>query len=85
MSNNLSHCRKTGQSDESSPITGNWRKSSFSGSIGDCVEVSSHVIPLNRILVRDSKAPSGPYLSFTSDAWTDFLGTCFENIPHASA
>ncbi|MGD0246720.1 MAG: DUF397 domain-containing protein [Streptosporangiaceae bacterium] len=46
-----------------------WRKSSFSGSMGDCIEVSS----LNQISVRDSKASSGPYLRFSSGAWKTFI------------
>ena len=55
---------------------GNWRKSSFSASMGDCVEVSSTTI--NRIIVRDSKVPAGPHLRFSSGAWTSFLDACKE-------
>lgn len=53
-----------------------WLKSSFSGSMGDCVEISS--TDLNRIIVRDSKAPSGPHLRFSAGAWTAFLDACRE-------
>jgi hypothetical protein len=53
-----------------------WRKSSFSASMGDCVEVSSTTI--NRIMIRDSKAPDGPHLHFSSSAWTSFLDACKE-------
>jgi len=35
-----------------------WRKSSFSGSGGDCVEVRQDLAA-----VRDSKSPAGPALS----------------------
>ncbi|WP_341845491.1 DUF397 domain-containing protein [Kitasatospora purpeofusca] len=49
----------------------NWRKSTFSGETGDCVEVADGapgVLP-----VRDSKDPSGPSLVFTHEAWGAFV------------
>ena len=58
-----------------------WRKSSYSASMGDCLEVSSK--DLNRIVVRDSKAPAGPHLRFSSDAWTAFLDACRETMLQA--
>lgn len=48
-----------------------WRKSSYSGDQGDCVEIancSPGVVP-----VRDSKAPAGPRLVFDAVAWTSFV------------
>lgn len=39
-----------------------WRKSSFSDGDANCVEVAH--LP-TALLVRDSKDPSGPFLSFT--------------------
>ncbi|MGA5818881.1 DUF397 domain-containing protein [Kitasatospora sp. NPDC094028] len=48
-----------------------WRKSSYSGQGGDCVEVAggaAGVVP-----VRDSKDPDGPALLFAADAWASFL------------
>jgi hypothetical protein len=36
-----------------------WRKSSFSGTATDCVEVAW---PSSRMAVRDSKNPAGPVL-----------------------
>ncbi|MFE4518882.1 DUF397 domain-containing protein [Kitasatospora sp. NPDC056783] len=49
----------------------NWRKSSFSGETGACVEVA---VGLPGVLpVRDSKNPHGPSLLFTIDAWAAFI------------
>jgi Domain of unknown function (DUF397) len=49
---------------------GRWRKSSFSMSNGDCVEVA---LLGDHVGVRDSHASAGPYLHFPSDVWTAFL------------
>ncbi|MFB8205382.1 DUF397 domain-containing protein [Kitasatospora purpeofusca] len=49
----------------------NWRKSSFSGETGACIEVADGlpcVLP-----VRDSKDPAGPSLVFSADAWSAFV------------
>jgi hypothetical protein len=51
---------------------GYWRKSSFSMSNGDCVEVA--VLADAVVGVRDSKAAALPHLRFHPSAWTDFLG-----------
>ncbi|MGH3713528.1 MAG: DUF397 domain-containing protein [Micromonosporaceae bacterium] len=48
-----------------------WRKSSRSGSQGSCVEVAELA---DQVLVRDSKDPDGPRLSFTYPEWRAFLG-----------
>lgn len=54
---------------ESAPIT--WRKSSASGqNQGDCVEVAFAEVG---ILVRHSRNPNGPVLSFTHSEWQAFL------------
>jgi hypothetical protein len=46
-----------------------WRTSTYSTSNGgDCVEVSK----AGGVLVRDTKARSGPVLRFTPDAWRRF-------------
>ncbi|WP_327235473.1 DUF397 domain-containing protein [Streptomyces sp. NBC_01317] len=65
-----------------------WRKSSFSGDQGNCVEVadgvsgrcaeaadgvSGRVRDAPVTLVRDSKAPAGPRLAFGAGAWASFL------------
>jgi hypothetical protein len=47
-----------------------WRKSSYSGSEGNCVEVA-WLAPATA--VRDSKNPTGPVLTFPVRAWSSFL------------
>jgi hypothetical protein len=37
-----------------------WRKSSYSGAVGNCVELA--VLPDGRIAVRNSRNPDGPVL-----------------------
>ena len=60
-----------------------WRKSSHSGSSGDCVEVSwrkssysgsgADCVEIGHgVGIRDSKAPS-THLPVSADAWTAFL------------
>ena len=65
---------KSGQRD-----TRHWRKSSYSGTAGNCIEV----INLGREAwaVRDSKDPTGPMLTFTADEWSAFTFT----VKYASA
>ncbi|MFF3864244.1 DUF397 domain-containing protein [Micromonospora sp. NPDC001898] len=47
-----------------------WRKSTRSGSSGNCVEVA---IPSRGVMVRDSKDRHGPLLSFTAGQWAGFV------------
>jgi Domain of unknown function (DUF397) len=54
------------------PRSGSWRKSSFSMSAGDCIEVA--VLADAHVGVRDSKATAGPHLRFHPSVWTTFLG-----------
>jgi hypothetical protein len=49
-----------------------WRKSSFSGQNGSCVETASNS---GVVLVRDTTNRDGGTLSLTADAWRTFLGT----------
>ncbi|GAA1906424.1 hypothetical protein GCM10009837_32380 [Streptomyces durmitorensis] len=47
-----------------------WRRSSFSGYSGDCVEVA---FEREAVLVRDSQNPSGPRVVFSGKRWQAFL------------
>lgn len=47
-----------------------WYKSSLSGT-GECVEMR---VAGGHVLVRDSKHPDGPVLSFTPTEWFAFTG-----------
>jgi hypothetical protein len=47
-----------------------WKKSSLSGSTGNCVEVARNRPGI--IAVRDSKDPRGPNLIFTPAEWEAF-------------
>ena len=49
-----------------------WRKSTRSGSSGNCVEVADNLPGV--IAVRDSKDSSGPALVFTPSEWSAFIG-----------
>jgi Domain of unknown function (DUF397) len=46
-----------------------WRKSSYSGNTGNCVEVA---IAARAVAVRDSKDPGGPQLAFAPHEWLAF-------------
>ncbi|GIJ51600.1 hypothetical protein Val02_84860 [Virgisporangium aliadipatigenens] len=48
-----------------------WRKSSRSNGGGACVEVADNLPGV--VAVRDSKDPSGPALTFSPEAWRDFV------------
>ena len=54
-----------------------WRKSSYSLQ-GNCVEVARDG---NRVLVRDSKDPLGPQLTFTPSGWAAFVGLARRTRP----
>jgi hypothetical protein len=47
-----------------------WRKSSYSGGEGNCVEVAE--LPDGTRLVRDTKDRNGPVLRFSAAAWRRF-------------
>ncbi|HLQ53970.1 MAG TPA: DUF397 domain-containing protein [Streptosporangiaceae bacterium] len=48
-----------------------WRKSSYSGTQGNCVEVASNLPGL--VVVRDSKRSDGPKLILSPAAWRAFI------------
>jgi Domain of unknown function (DUF397) len=48
-----------------------WKKSSYSGSEGNCVEVAK--LPGGGRAVRDSKNTAGPALRFGSGPWREFV------------
>ena len=48
-----------------------WRKSSYSGQDGNCVEVARNLPGL--AVVRDSKEPNGAKLVVSRETWRGFL------------
>lgn len=48
-----------------------WRKSSYSGALGNCVEVAP--LGTGEVAVRNSRFPSGPALVYTRDEVAAFL------------
>ncbi|MDF9813734.1 DUF397 domain-containing protein [Streptomyces sp. SPB162] len=52
-------------------ITTEWKKSSYSGNNGNCVEVCAPTA--DRVAVRDSKDPYGPALAFDPEVWSAFV------------
>jgi hypothetical protein len=48
-----------------------WRKSSYSNSGANCVEIAR--TRSGKIAVRDSKDPDGQALSFRPDEWQSFI------------
>jgi hypothetical protein len=47
-----------------------WRKSSWSGGNGNCVEIAGNLPGV--VTVRDSKDPAGPMLAFSPAEWRAF-------------
>jgi hypothetical protein len=48
----------------------NWRKSSASAGVGECVEVATSG---QAVLTRDSRAQAGPVLTLTAVQWLGLL------------
>ena len=49
-----------------------WRKSSYSNGQANCVETAAIGQDGRVVIVRDSKAPAGPVLTFRPSAWRRF-------------
>ncbi|GFE14955.1 hypothetical protein Sgleb_30020 [Streptomyces glebosus] len=62
-------------------IVSPFRKSSYSGQEGDCVEVA-HTADRGRV-VRDSKDPAGPHIVLGAGAWGSFIQTLKRDAPAA--
>ncbi|MYQ48618.1 DUF397 domain-containing protein [Streptomyces sp. SID4985] len=57
---------------EAGSSTTTWVKSSHSGTEGgECVEIAAAPAAVH---VRDSKATTGPILTISPSAWTEFVG-----------
>jgi hypothetical protein len=56
-----------------------WRKSSYSGNGGDCVEVADYD---NHLMVRDSKNPEDAKLAFTTASWKAFTAKVKASLAH---
>ncbi|MEU4199415.1 DUF397 domain-containing protein [Streptomyces sp. NPDC045456] len=50
-----------------------WRKSTYSGGQGECLEIADGLPARSLLPIRDSKRPGGPYLLFPAPAWAAFL------------
>ncbi|MGW8377098.1 DUF397 domain-containing protein [Streptomyces sp. ODS28] len=57
---------------DSALSTATWRKSSYSSTNGDCVEVADGFASAGLQPVRDSKDPARGTLLFPAEAWTSF-------------
>lgn len=58
-----------------------WRKSSYSGSASQCVEIADLTTTSHSgIAVRDSKNPSGPALMFDQASFANFLAVLRVNL-----
>ena len=54
-----------------------WRKSSYSGNGGNCVEVADDK---RRVLVRDTSNRTGAVLRFTPRTWAKFTGSLKDRL-----
>jgi Domain of unknown function (DUF397) len=52
-----------------------WRKSSYSNGQANCVETAAIGQDGGIVVVRDSKAPAGPVLTFRLSVWRRFTTT----------
>ncbi|MBW8736273.1 MAG: DUF397 domain-containing protein [Streptomyces turgidiscabies] len=71
-SSNGGDCLEVGGTMSASELPVTWRKSSHSSpNGGECLEVGDGMTRI--VPVRDSKAPHGPAVLFTSTAWAPFV------------
>jgi hypothetical protein len=61
-----------------------WRKSSYSGNGGECVEVGTPA-DHHSVAVRDTRDRPGPVLRFESDAWRQFVSEIKDLTPATQA
>jgi hypothetical protein len=58
-----------------------WRKSSYSNTGANCVEIArTHS---GKVAVRDSKDPNGEVLSFSPDEWQAFVVKVHNSASHS--
>jgi Domain of unknown function (DUF397) len=62
-------------------VTTPWRKSSYSNSGANCVEVAG--TRSGKVAVRDSRNPRGGALSFSPDEWRTFVAKVQVMTPHS--
>lgn len=67
----MSELRKSPGGTVESDITSPWRKGTRSMADGHCIEVC---VKAHRVMVRDSKAATGPHLEIHPEAWSAFTG-----------
>ncbi|WP_059009953.1 DUF397 domain-containing protein [Streptomyces specialis] len=62
-----------------------WTKSTYSsGTGGQCVEWAQNLAAATGVVpVRDSKAPQGPVLAFTTNGWSGFVSAVMSGDLHA--
>ncbi|MFH8405024.1 DUF397 domain-containing protein [Streptomyces sp. NPDC018019] len=52
-----------------------WRKSTYSGGQGECLEMATGLPARSPVPIRDSKRPEGPHLLFPAPAWAHFIAS----------
>ncbi|WP_425247533.1 DUF397 domain-containing protein [Streptomyces sp. NEAU-NA10] len=55
-----------------------YRKSSYSDDVAECVEIATNVP--TTVAIRDSKNPAGPFLCLRATAWDSFRVAIREGV-----